>query len=448
MKYTYLMVLLILMITACSKSYLETSPSHQFAKPDDLTRLKNLLNNDILFGETPVLGEESADDHYFTDDYYKNLSEQDKNVYTWKKDLFPFKTNIPDYNIPYTQVFTCNLVLEGLSKIEPGIFKQDWNETKGIALFMRSYAFFNLSQTFAAAYDESEPGISLPLSTDISVVPPRSSMKQTFDQIITDLNKALLLLPRSVTTRSLPSKPAVFALLARTYLSKRDYRNAYDMADSCIHLQDSLLDFYSINRSPRFPIPAGNKEILYESWLSSASNVILGRKYDCLIDPTLYNSYDSNDLRKELFFMLNPDGQPVFKNNGTGKAFAFSGLSIPEMYLIRAECAARSGDLDLSMNDIYTLQEKRYKKGTAVRYSASSYLEAMTIILRERRKELCFRGLRWADLKRLNKEEAAIVLTRSINGNTYQLLPKSNHYVFPIPDDALSGGTITPNIRD
>jgi len=448
MNYTNLVFLLVFMMTACSKSYLEKSPSNQFAKPDDLVRLRSLLNNDILFGETPVLGEESADDHYFTDDYYKSLSEQDKNVYTWKKDLFPFKTNIPDYNIPYTQVFTCNLVLEGLNKIEPGIFQQDWNETKGMALFMRSYAFFNLSQTFAAAYEEPAPGISLPLSTDISVIPARSTLKQTYDQIVTDLNTSLSLVPRTVTTRSLPSKPAVFALLARIYLSKRDYSKAYAMADSCIHLQDSLLDFTPLNRSLKYPIPAGNKEILYESWLSSTSNVILGRKYDCIIDPTLYSSYDSNDLRKEFFFMINPDGQPVFKNNGTGKAFAFSGLSIPEMYLIRAECNARSGGYNLAMNDIYTLQEKRYKQGTAIRYTASTYQEAMTIILQERRKELCFRGLRWTDLKRLNKEEAGIILTRSINGNTFQLLPKSNHYVFPIPDDALSGGTITPNIRD
>jgi len=72
----------------------------------------------------------------------------------------------------------------------------------------------------------------------------------------------------------------------------------------------------------------------------------------------------------------------------------------------------------------------------------------MTIILRERRKELIFRGLRWTDLKRLNKEEAGIILTRLFNGNTRQLLPKSNHYVLPIPDDALTGGTITQNIRD
>jgi hypothetical protein len=62
--------------------------------------------------------------------------------------------------------------------------------------------------------------------------------------------------------------------------------------------------------------------------------------------------------------------------------------------------------------------------------------------LLERRKELCFRGLRWQDLRRLNKEpEYAKTLTRKIDGITYTLPPNDPKYVFPIPPNviALSG---------
>ena len=146
--------------------------------------------------------------------------------------------------------------------------------------------------------------------------------------------------------------------------------------------------------------------------------------------------------------MTNASGQPIFKNNGTGKGFAFSGLSIGEMYLIRAECAARLGNLQKSIADINELMGKRYKTGTFSHYAVTTYEDVMTTILRERRKELVFRGLRWPDLKRLNKEEAGIVLTRYIDGRTIQLLPKSNRYILPVPDDALIGGTIKQNIRN
>jgi hypothetical protein len=46
--------------------------------------------------------------------------------------------------------------------------------------------------------------------------------------------------------------------------------------------------------------------------------------------------------------------------------------------------------------------------------TAGSSDEASQLILQERRKELLFRGLRWIDIKRLNKEGAGIVLKRKV----------------------------------
>jgi len=55
-------------------------------------------------------------------------------------------------------------------------------------------------------------------------------------------------------------------------------------------------------------------------------------------------------------------------------------------------------------------------------------------ILTERRKELLMRGLRWTDLRRLNKETAfATTLSRIVNGTTYTLPPNDPGYVFRIP---------------
>ena len=73
--------------------------------------------------------------------------------------------------------------------------------------------------------------------------------------------------------------------------------------------------------------------------------------------------------------------------------------------------------------------------------TAATEQEALTKILTERRKELPFRGLRWMDIKRLNKEGANIILVRNMNGQTYTLQPNHIRYALPIPESviALSG---------
>ncbi len=49
------------------------------------------------------------------------------------------------------------------------------------------------------------------------------------------------------------------------------------------------------------------------------------------------------------------------------------------------------------------------------------------------------RGLRWTDLRRLNREPRyAISLERTVLGQPYNLPPNHQHYTFPIPDDIIS----------
>jgi len=71
----------------------------------------------------------------------------------------------------------------------------------------------------------------------------------------------------------------------------------------------------------------------------------------------------------------------------------------------------------------------------------------LQLIIEERKKELVFRGLRFTDLRRLNKEDAGITLNRIVNGREYKLLPNSLRYTLPIPDDAIAGSQIVQNPR-
>ena len=161
----------------------------------------------------------------------------------------------------------------------------------------------------------------------------------------------------------------------------------------------------------------------------------------------MYNSYSVNDLRKTDCFVLN-SGFPYFSGTYDLKYYNYSGIATDEVYLIRAECYARTGKASAALKDLNTLLVTRWKTGTYIPYSANTADQALTEILTERRKELLFRGLRWTDLRRLNKDSRfAITLTRSYNGVTYSLPPNDQRYAMPIPDNEITNSGIQQNQR-
>lgn len=75
--------------------------------------------------------------------------------------------------------------------------------------------------------------------------------------------------------------------------------------------------------------------------------------------------------------------------------------------------------------------------GTFVPEVANDKDEAIARVLLERRKELLFRGLRWMDVKRLNKDNANISFSRTIAGETFILPPNDDRWALPLPDDII-----------
>ena len=152
--------------------------------------------------------------------------------------------------------------------------------------------------------------------------------------------------------------------------------------------------------------------------------------------------YAPGDLRKSIFFKAS-GSSGTFKGNYSGIVAIFGGLATDELYLVRAECAARQGQTAAAMADLNTLLAKRWKTGTFVPLSAPDAATALAIILAERRKELVGRNLRWTDLRRLNN----VSLVRTLNGTTYTLAPGSPRYTYPLPADEISLGGLQQNAR-
>ncbi|WP_286834445.1 RagB/SusD family nutrient uptake outer membrane protein [Sphingobacterium sp. UBA7038] len=157
------------------------------------------------------------------------------------------------------------------------------------------------------------------------------------------------------------------------------------------------------------------------------------------VDSILYGLYHSDDLRKVAFFKSNNNGTYGFKGSYEGSASLFDGITTAEILLIRSECYARSGKVELALSDLNHLMLNRWNnRKTFIPVETDSQKKALEIILLERRKELLMRGLRWMDIKRLNKEGAGITLQRKLNGQTYTLHPGDQRFALPIPEDIIA----------
>lgn len=452
-----------LLDAGCRKAFLAKKPSTDLLIPNSLDVFQELLDNTQVMNITPALGEVSADNYYLTYTTWLQLDTKEYNAYVWAADLYNGQGLVSDWDIPYQQVFYANTVLQGLTGIQPDSASQTrWNMLKGWALFSRAYAFYNVAQLFAEPYyydstNATDLGIPIRLSPDINERTTRAGIQTTYQQILGDLNAAEALLPTAIPVNNLnrPSKLAAQALLARVYLSVRNYNKALQYSDSVIQIHPDLVDYNSLDTANPFPVASNMPEVLYQSNFPPPGNgntlqgLICG---GCIVDTNLVASYDANDIRQHIYFSriyFQQVATDSFTLRGiySGTIFPFSGLASDEQYLIRAECYARIGDATDAMRDLNSLLAKRWRTGTFPSYHFASASQALDTILVERRKELPFRGIRWSDLRRLNQEGRDITLTRNINGQHYELPANSDRYTMPIPPDVVQFSHIQQNPR-
>jgi hypothetical protein len=451
----FLSLVIGLVAGSCRKAFLAQKPSTNLLVPNSLTVFQELLDNMQVMNISPALGEVSADNYYLLYQTWVALDTKEYNAYIWAPDLYEGQGLVSDWDIPYQQVFYANTVLQGLAGIQPDSTDQgEWNMLKGWALFSRAFAFYNITQLFAKPYDSASAatdlGIPIRLSPDINEKTTRASVQVSYAQILGDLNAAEGLLPVAIPVSNLnrPSKLAVQALLARIYLSVRDYKEAQLYADSVLQIHSNLIDYNTLDTNRVVAVSNNMPEILYQSNfpLPGNGNTLQGLICaGCIIDTNLMASYDTNDLRRKVYYFERAQDTFILNGSYSGTIFPFSGLATDELYLIRAECSARAGKIPNALNDLDTLLTYRWRTGTFTAFSNT--IAALDTILAERRKELAFRGLRWSDLRRLNQEGRNITLYRKINGQSYSLPPGSNLYTLPIPPDVIQFSHIKQNPR-
>jgi tetratricopeptide (TPR) repeat protein len=446
--FTFLLISFCTVCVSCSK-FLGAKPDAKLVTPSSIADLQALLdNNTVMNLRCAALGEISSDNYYLVQTKWQSLQPWDRHAYDWDTAIYSAFPN--DWSELYDVVFVANTALENVGNLERNLQNAGaWDNVKGSALLFRAKSFLQSVWTWSKAYDPgtsgSDPGIPLRLTSDFNAPSVRASVKLCYEQIISDLKSAVPLLTANPVSAMRPSKAAAYGFLARTYLSMGIYDQAKLYTDSALQINSNLLDYNSLVVGAKFPFTILNNEVVMHFSLQTLhADLSIA---NAIVDTSLYNSYDPNDLRKSIFFATNTNKTKSFKGSYTGTAILFSGITVGEMYLTRAECEARSGDINGAANDLNTLLVKRWKKNMFSLFSFGDSKSAIDAILDARRKELVFRDLRWIDIKRVNKQSPSIVLQRIINAQNVVLMPNDNRFALPLPSDVVLLAGMAQNPR-
>lgn len=213
-------------------------------------------------------------------------------------------------------------------------------------------------------------------------------------------------------------------------------------------------------------LTASNPEIIFSQGgnrltpNSRASLVasVFGNPSEYCVTRQLYNMYSDDDVRKNSYFNVNSQSDSInlqkyqreVKLNDVSDALA---MRKSEAYLNYAEaCAMQNGKESQACSALNQLRLQRIEGYVEQNYTGE---ELAREIANERRKELCFEGQRWFDLRRYAVREKYPIKTDVLhvfneytdNGvfvraHLYKLTADEKAWTFGIPREVLSADKV------
>lgn len=360
----------------------------------------------------------------------------------WQKAMITTNSFVRDTWLDaYDAINRANNILSAISIVAPA----DQNRVKGEALYLRASMYFELVKLFAKPYSAGSVttnlGVPLVLTPtrgiDESSKVPRSTVEQTFTQILADFNEAESLLPSvnpgsNATTRMVfATKAAAAAMLSRVYLQMENYPGARDAANRAINEATANGRSLAPTYAGAFNNTVNSSEYLFAmqvSALDGDNNMHLywsipafgGRDGDVSIQASHLALYNPLDTRLAMFYTGAGD---VRSGKWQQQYRVLPIIRLAEMYLTRAEANFRAGTVvGATPVDDYNRTHQRAGLPAALAVTLAD-------ILLERKLELAHEGHAIADVKRLRL---------SVDGFAYN----ANELVFPIPQrevDATNG---------
>jgi hypothetical protein len=234
MKQIITAALLVLLATACSKSFLERTPINQKVESDFYKTPSDAFQ--ALVAAYSVLdydgyGNIQLSSEIASDDCFGGGGTADNGLMQWDNFISYTDHNAAAWKKYYTGIYRANVILQKIDDVKFGDSAALKDQYTGEAKFLRAYFYFDLVRMFG-----NVPLLTKPIEGDNFNV-PQASPDSVYNLIATDLKDAITLLtPSAKKFNAIPAaeygrvtKWAAESLLARVYLYYTGYYGKTDL---------------------------------------------------------------------------------------------------------------------------------------------------------------------------------------------------------------------------
>ena len=384
--------------------------------------------------------------------------------YMWDENADRIALKVSDettYYSSYAGISTFNLIIENAlttTKATEAEQRIVWAEAK----VLRAMNYFNLVNFYADTYVASTAStkLSVPLITSANINAPSKqvTIQEMYDFILNDVKDALPYLPKISQTALHPNLGAGYAFYARVYLQMNNYTEALKYADLALAENNKLYDwigYYNTNKAV-IDVPNSYTTTISPMGYTYVENYTF--RHGTFSNLTTENSipveraqrFEAGDAKFISRWKIYTVGAETYYRRTLSGAFNFGGITTVEVYLIKAECLARAGQISEALDVLNTVRKTRILPASYQDISTTDKTTALNAIFRTKNNELNNTLIPFADARRLNAEGVyKVSYTKTANGTTYTLASDSHLWTMPFPLGATQNpgnGTITQNV--
>jgi starch-binding outer membrane protein, SusD/RagB family len=449
-----LMLLLVAIVpVGCNKSFLDIQPKGKLIA-QTVNDYDQLFNNTSLLNATADAQLPMGDEVVAVDPYFTNTDLRTQRLFRWDDVIYDASQDANEMTAIMPQLYTFNKIAGEVMGSAGGTDQQK-QALKGEAMANRAWCYFMLANYYGKPYDSTTAAGDLcyPIITQADVTTTsftRASIKDCYDFMISDLSYAISVLPKETPSRVRMCKSAAEALLGKIYVFMGRYSDALVQLNAALGdlPVNTAVSLYDLNQTMTVDGPWGydpfltpylflsgtplgwnNQENLFVKQFTNYHSFL---ESDLLLSPAAASLFQASDQRLKFF------GTQAFGGGGfilpgamrrVGPVSVQFGMMLQDVYLLRAECEARKGDLTSAKADLETLRIKRMS-GADVTVTVPDQNSMIGFVLNERTREFALQGYRWLDMRRLsvdplfsNTVYTHQFITASGSVNTYTLKP-------------------------
>lgn len=361
----------------------------------------------------------------------------------------------------YQGISTFNLIIENALTTTEATEDQKrivWAEAK----ILRAMSYYNLVNFYADTYDAStaKTKLSVPLitSADVNAPSKQVTIQELYDFILNDVKEALPYLPKVSQTALHPNLGAGYAFYSRVYLQMSNYTEALKYANLALTENNRLYDwnaYYTANKAiidvpnsyTNTPSPMGF-DYVENYTFRHGERTYLSVEYSLPVERAL--RFEAGDVRFKSRWKIRTVGVETYYRRTLSGMFNYGGITTVEIYLIKAECLARAGQISDALTALNAVRKTRIQPSSYQDIVTTDKTVALNAIFKTKNNELILTLIPFADARRLNAEGVyKVSFSKVDNGTTYNLSSTSHLWTMPFPQGAVKNpgnGTITQNV--